>query len=193
MKKAFLFLVLIIFFISCKDDNKKQNISYKIGDEITLKSYNNKSLTLIRTDKGFKIKNNENKIIIFDLFGTFCPPCKEEAPYLSALQNEFKDEMTIVALAYFEKKNDTKIKEFAKTYHVNYFITNDNNGEPLIDIILNDINYPSEVLLPFKVVLYNGNYQILSDKDGNKNNNFYLGKIPTNIIKEDIKNILNKK
>lgn len=193
MKKILCFLIMAFVFISC--DNKANDDEfkgYKVGDEISLKSFDNKSITLLRAKNGFVIKGDEDKIIIFDLFGTFCPPCQTEAPYLSALQNELKDKIIIIGLAYFEKKDNLKLENFAKVYGASYFMTNDINGDNLTQAILDDINYPDAVLLPLKVVLKNGEYQALRDGKGVKTQNkFYLGAIKTEFVKQDIQELIN--
>lgn len=193
MKKILCFLIMAFVFISC--DNKANDDEfkgYKVGDEISLKSFDNKSITLLRAKNGFVIKGDEDKIIIFDLFGTFCPPCQTEAPYLSALQNELKDKIIIIGLAYFEKKDNSKLENFAKVYGASYFMTNDINGDNLTQAILDDINYPDAVLLPLKVVLKNGEYQALRDGNGVKTQNkFYLGAIKTEFVKQDIQELIN--
>lgn len=193
MKKILCFLIMAFVFISC--DNKANDDEfkgYKVGDEISLKSFDDKSITLLRAKNGFVIKGDEDKIIIFDLFGTFCPPCQTEAPYLSALQNELKDKIIIIGLAYFEKKDNSKLENFAKVYGASYFMTNDINGDNLTQAILDDINYPDAVLLPLKVVLKNGEYQALRDGNGVKTQNkFYLGAIKTEFVKQDIQELIN--
>ncbi|EDH1343885.1 TlpA family protein disulfide reductase, partial [Campylobacter jejuni] len=48
--------------------------------------------------------------------------------------------------------------------------------------------------LPFKVVMKNGIYQNLSNYwDSNTSTNFYLGKIPTDFIQDDLDKIYKEK
>ena len=64
----------------------------------------------------------------------------------------------------------------------------------IIAQILKDIDYQSMEQLPFKVVMKNGIYQNLSNYwDSNTSTNFYLGKIPTDFIQDDLDKIYKEK
>ena len=193
MRKYLYILFIAVFFIACGDDDKAIKVSYKVGDSINLSSYDGKTISLVREKNGFSLKNDKSKIIIFDFFGTFCPPCKEEAPYLSALQKELKDEVVIIALAYFEKKDNSKLELFAKMHKADYFITNDNNGDAIIDMILDDIGYQGVIQLPFKVMVKDGEYQVFQNQIGIKSESyFYLGKLNMVNFKKQLQQLLSK-
>lgn len=190
---AFAFFITF-FILACSRGQKIQNDfmfeEYKEGDKIVLNSVNGDSKTLIRTNKGFEVEGEENKVVMFDFFGTFCDPCKEEALNLSKLWQNNSDKFTIIGLTHFEKVSDEEVKKFADDYGAYYFLSNSKENGRLIAQMLQDINYQSMEQLPFKVVLKNGNYQKLTDywNEGNKTN-FYLGKVPITIIQEDLDRI----
>lgn len=190
---AFAFFITF-FILGCSNGQEIQNDfmfeAYKEGDKIVLNSVNGGSKTLVRTDKGFEVEGEKNKIVMFDFFGTFCDPCKEEALNLSKLWQNNSQKLIIIGLTHFEKVSDEEVKKFADDYGAYYFLSNSNQNDRLIAQMLQDINYQSMEQLPFKVVLKNGNYQQLTDywNEGNKTN-FYLGKIPTTIIQEDLDRI----
>lgn len=68
-------------------------------------------------------ENNLNKyrgkIVILDLFATWCPPCRMEIPHFVELQNEYKDNVAVVGLSYDQGNND-KVISFAKEMNINY-------------------------------------------------------------------------
>lgn len=193
MKKTILFAMIFVFF-ACSSEEKITNDflfeEYKNGDIITLENVNGGSKTIIRTQNGFVVKGEEDKILIFDFFGTFCAPCKEEAPHLTAFSKKYKDKLILIGLTHFENVDDDAVRQFATDYGAFYFLSNSKENSRIINQALKDINYQSMEALPFKVVLKNGIYQALSDfwNKGYKTK-FYLGKIPTEFIENDIKNI----
>lgn len=193
MKKIIIFLISL-FFIACSNNEEIKNDflfeEYKNGEQITLKSVNGGEKTIIRTKNGFAIKGEENKTLMFDLFGTFCTPCKEEALELTKLWKDNIKDFIIIGLTHFEKVNDEDVKKFAQDYGAYYFLSNSNQNNRLSAQILKDINYPNMEQVPFKVILKNGIYQKLTDywNDG-KQNYFYIGKIPTSIMQKDIDKI----
>ena len=59
---------------------------------------------------------------------------------------------------------------------------------------MRDIEYKHEISLPFKVVLKNGEYQILTDVDSGKYGvKYYLGGIKVTKMKEDLAKIYETK
>ncbi|MGH2327219.1 TlpA family protein disulfide reductase [Campylobacter taeniopygiae] len=190
----------VIFFLSaCSHEEDVKNDymfeEYKKGNEIVLKNINGgANKTLVRTDKGFVVKGEEDKVLMIDFFGTFCTPCKEEALNLSNLWRNNSDKLIIIGLTHFEDVSDDAVKKFANDYGAYYFLSNSSQNDRIIAQILKDINYQSMEQLPFKVVMKNGNYQNLSDYwNNNTSVNFYLGKIPTQIIQDDLNRIYKEK
>ncbi|MFR4830170.1 MAG: TlpA family protein disulfide reductase, partial [Campylobacter upsaliensis] len=133
----------------------------------------------------------EDKILMFDFFGTFCQPCKEEALELSKLWQNNSKHFVIIGLSHFEEVSDEEVLKFAKDYNAFYFLSNSKEKDRLIAQILKDISYQNMELLPFKVVLKDGVYQNVSDFwNKGKKVQFYLGKVPSELIQEDINTIL---
>ncbi|ALV24343.1 putative periplasmic thioredoxin [Campylobacter iguaniorum] len=194
MKKIILALSFcMLVLVGCGSSEKEATTSFKpynTGDEIELTSVVGTKATLIREQNGFKLKGSD-KIVMFDIFGTYCPPCQKEAPHLMDYQLKNSDDFMIIGLIHFEKVSDKDIIEnFSKKYNAYYFITNSDSNPRLIEQILSDIDYKRALQLPFKVVLKNGVYQVLTDTLGmSQTNKFYLGEITTNVISKDISRI----
>lgn len=196
MKKILtLFLISLAFFLNaCSKEEEIQNDfmfeEYHKEDKIVLNSVNGGSKTLIRTDKGFVVEGEEGKVLMFDFFGTFCTPCKEEALDLSKLWKNNSSKFIIIGLTHFEDVSDETVKKFADDYGAYYFLSNGSSNDRIIAQILKDIDYQNMEQLPFKVVLKNGIYQKISDYwNNNAPTNFYLGKIPTELMQEDLNKI----
>ncbi|TXE83566.1 TlpA family protein disulfide reductase [Campylobacter peloridis] len=202
MKKfTYLFLTCIfaILINACSTEERIENdfafAEYKINDEILLKSVNGGEKTLVRTQNGFVIKGEEDKILMFDFFGTFCTPCQEEAPHLTSLWQKNAKSFIIIGLSHFENVSDQAVKDFAIKYGAYYFLSNSKENDRIIAQALKDINYQNMEQLPFKVVLKNGSYQDLTDfwnKDSKKYVKYYLGKVSTQTMQDDITRILNE-
>lgn len=184
--------VLVLFFAACGgEDDFKVDQGFKVGEEITFKSVMGSSITLIRTEKGFVQKGKEKNVLLIDIFGTFCEPCKKEAPHLMDLQLKNADDLTIIAFSHLEDVTDEYIvNQFSSKYNAYYFIINDERTSKIVNTITKDIGYKQAVRVPTKVMLKNGEYQNIKDVwDGNLNNKVYLGETPINVIEEDLKRI----
>lgn len=184
-----------LFMTGCGGEDEKAPVKFKEfapGEEVTLKSVEGKELTLVRKDSGFVIKGEEEKIVMIDIFGTFCPPCQKEAPELTEYQVKNGDKFMLIGLTHFEEVTDAYVlNDFIKKYHAYYFITNDQKiNDRLSDQIAQDIEYKRELSLPFKVVLKDGIYQTLTDVDsGRFGVKYYLGGINLPQMKSDLQKI----
>ena len=90
MKNLLVLIIALFAFFGCGDD-ESSNANFKEfspNEEVKLIDVSGKELTLVRKDHGFAIKNDENKVLMIDIFGTFCPPCQKEAAELTKYQLE---------------------------------------------------------------------------------------------------------
>jgi thiol-disulfide isomerase/thioredoxin len=167
---------------------KEETKGFKIGEKIELQSVMGSKIELVRTEKGFVLANDAKKILIFDIFGTFCQPCKNEASNLMDFQLKNADDVMIVALSHFETvTNEYIVDNFSSKYNAYYFIVNDPRNKIIVETILDDIKYTEQLKIPFKVVLKDGVYQKLTDiYEGNTENRYYIGEVPIHIIQNDI-------
>ncbi|KAA6229452.1 TlpA family protein disulfide reductase [Campylobacter sp. LR264d] len=200
MKKLTSLLLVLCcacYFCACSGEEIVKNDfmfkHYELNDKITLQSVNGGSKTLVRTQNGFVVENEEDKIVLIDLFGTFCAPCKEEASELTKLWRNNNKDLLIIGLTHFEDVSDEMVKKFADDYKAYYFLSNSKDNDKIIAQILSDIDYKHMEQLPFKIMLKNGVYQDLSDYyNESKMVKFYLGKVPTSLMQADIQRIKEK-
>nr|WP_321316702.1 TlpA family protein disulfide reductase [uncultured Campylobacter sp.] len=202
MKKLLLVLLcaFALVFLGC---NKNESESYSLGEyapfkdgeEISLKSVSGASVNLVRTAKGFVLKGSD-KIVMLDIFGTFCEPCKTEAPHLMDYQLNHDDFMLIGLITFEQISDKDVIEKFIKPFNAYYFIANEGEkNERLISQVLTDIDYDSALSLPFKVVLKGGKYELLSDnlgERGGKEALYYLGAVSSELVAKDLEKIRKK-
>ncbi len=196
MKKWILAVLMGLFLAACANEDAKSSSTdsafkpYSEADRIELKSVLGQTAVLQRTKNGFKLADSD-KILMLDIFGTYCAPCQKEAPHLMDYQLKNSDDFMLIGLIHFEKISDEQIVEkFAKKYNAYYFIANSEENPRLVEQILRDIDYKPALSIPFKVVLKNGEYQVLTDTLGSKTDNkFYLGEVSADIIAKDVAKI----
>ena len=200
MKKLISLIAVItsLLFLGCGSETSTVSIAketYKEGDKVELKSVSGAKLTLLRKNGGFVIEDDESKIVLIDIFGTFCVPCQEEAPSLMDFQLQNSDDVMLVGLNYFEEVSDEYVVEnFAAKYNAYYFITNSPKNKKIVETIVQDIAYKGTLQVPFKIVLKEGKYQKVTDiyNPSNPENKFYIGKVGLDIIQQDIDKLIAK-
>jgi thiol-disulfide isomerase/thioredoxin len=67
----------------------------------------------------------KGKVILIDIWGTWCPPCRESIPYLEELYAEHKEKGLVVIGIAFEEQEETakrrkKLKRFVERNKVQY-------------------------------------------------------------------------
>lgn len=190
---AIVFALFLMFGCASQEETIPKSSALKVGESVELTSVYGVKIKLKRVEGGLVQEGKENAVLIFDIFGTFCEPCKKEAPALMNLQLKYISNMTLIGLSYFEEVDEKYIIEnFAKPYNAHYFIAkNSAANKALADTITEDIKYKSLISLPFKVVLKDGKYRDVTDVWENKTDNkYYIGAIDTAVIEKDLKRIL---
>lgn len=86
--------------------------------DFTLSTIDGKSFTLSNSFK------NPQKVVVLDLWATWCGPCKAEVPYLVELSKDFKGKGVEVVGVALDQDVST-VKEFAKQYKINYTVPHD--------------------------------------------------------------------
>ncbi len=82
-------------------------------------------LTDVLTNKKVEARDLENKVLIIDIWGTWCPPCRREIPYFVKLKQKYAAQgLEIVGLTY-EREGPSdearkRVEDFGKEQSVNY-------------------------------------------------------------------------
>jgi len=68
-----------------------------------------------------KLEDYKGKVVLINLWATWCGPCKGEMPHLIELQNAHKDKgFEILGLDTDESETEAKVKGFAEEMKLNY-------------------------------------------------------------------------
>ncbi len=118
-------------------------LSFYMPDSLFEKQRNqsgSKSLVVESTDKvklEKLIKERNGKVLLLNLWATWCIPCREEFPDLVKIKNSFPD-VDIVGISNdYKDEIETKIKPFLKKQNVNFtnYVNGFDNGTDLIDFL----------------------------------------------------------
>ena len=103
-KITILTILTLALFTGCGDkekidesviaNDKKQEQSMVFN----LKTSDGKDLQVIAKKEGWVFTGYENKVILLNFFGTWCPPCKAEIPHLLNIRKQLKDNFEIIAI-----------------------------------------------------------------------------------------------
>ena len=175
--------VVAIVFNGCKKEQKdaKNDVqkTQRNNKEFQLTTIDGDIITIQAKNNGFVIKGDEDKIVIFDIFATWCPPCRAEAVVLSSLEKKYKNKLEVIGITVESVISNEKLKEFARKYHANYILVNSQENRNLINAINKNLQVGERFGIPL-MAMY---------KDG-KLINYYQGSTEEEFIQSDIKKVL---
>ena len=188
MKNTPLFTLLLSFTLlltgcsSQKDEETTEDANALLAtNEIVLTALNNKQYVVKKSDNSLKLDDAKGKVVIYDIFATWCPPCQAEASHLASLQKKYKNDLIILGITVENNIPNEKLKEFKKQYHADYTLVNSTENMRLIDEVAKQLKLGRDFGIPL-MALY---------KDG-KLLNYYQGATEEEFIESDIKKALGK-
>lgn len=174
-------LTIALFFQACSNDKNDEN-SMVASSKFVLDDLSKESHTIVKEGNNFTLDNLKGKVVIFDIFATWCPPCRAEASHLASLQSKYKDDLVIAGVSIQKDLTAADIVEFKNEHGANYMmLVSDENRKLAFSIASTLDGLESDFPIPL-MVMY---------KDG-KLVNYYVGATPEEFIENDIKKALGK-
>lgn len=98
--------------------------------------------TALQTIDGdpLKLSDYANKVVVINIWATWCGPCRLEMPELVKISKDYKDRGLVVlglATTYNEKNDPQRVKDYVKAQHVPYKIIWDDGtlAAPLVQAV----------------------------------------------------------
>lgn len=157
-----------IFYFFLNNEPSQQSVNTVATDtlfSVTLPDENGKPQALNQW---------KGKIIVLNFWATWCPPCREEMPELSALHTEYQDKNVVVLGIALDEIN--LIKEFDEENNISYpLLGAEDTGGNLAFNLGND-----KSALPFTVII----------KPDGSIANTYFGRISKSLLEETLVKLL---
>lgn len=174
-------LTFSLFFQACSSDEKESANAMVSTNEYILTELGKTQYTALKTPTGFTVKGAENKLILIDIFATWCPPCQAEAKHLTSLQEKYKEELLVLGVTVEEGIEDAKLEAFKAEHNARYPMVNSPQNRRFITAVAQELKVGRNFGIPL-MALY---------KDG-RLVNFYQGAVEEEFLESDIKKALGK-
>jgi thiol-disulfide isomerase/thioredoxin len=189
-KFAILTILTLLFFIGCGDKEKidedmvSGDSASQQAPEFNLKTHDGKDIKIVVGNDGWKFKGYEDKVILLNFFGTWCPPCKAEIPHLLNIKEKLKNDFEIIAVDIGKRdgthNTQAEIDTFIKQFGVNYPIVIGEENRKLFSAVM-ELNQGGSI--PF-MILFNKKGQYVQ---------YYIGMKPEEMLFSDISQAINLK
>jgi thiol-disulfide isomerase/thioredoxin len=150
--------------------------------EFTLMDTQGKSYTVEKRGTNFTLDAGKNKIVLFDVFATWCPPCQAEIQHMGNLQRKYGNDLIVMGITIEEDKSNAELDAFrVKFGGGDYLIANKADNQNLASAIAAAIGIGQNFPIPLMILYKNGQYI-----------NHYSGATQEEIIDHDIAQALGK-
>ena len=67
------------------------------------------------------IAGEQGKVVLVNFWATWCPPCREETPWLVRLSQEYQERgLAVVGVSMDEERNAGAVRQFVARYRIPY-------------------------------------------------------------------------
>ncbi len=174
-------ILLPLFFTACSSDSKDDESSMVASNTFHLVSTNGVDYNVTKSGLNFTVQGHEGKVIMFDIFATWCPPCRAEAENLSHLQKKYHDDFLVLGVTIEDEIKNSELQTFKDMYGADYAIVNSKENERLYRAIASATKVGQRFPIPLMVMYKDGQYIT-----------HYVGQTPEEMIESDIKKALGK-
>jgi len=172
-------IFIAIFLTSCSHSKKSDEESLVAKNRYTLTDLHQKQYTITKKQNQFIQANTEGKVVLYDLFATWCPPCNALAPHLSSLQKKFPDTLVIMGVSIEKDISNNALQAFLKKHNASYTLVNSKDNRALASAIASSIGVGSNFPIPLVVMFKDGHYIT-----------HYEGLVPEEMMQSDIQRAL---
>ncbi len=172
-------IVLPLLFLGCSSSDDES--SMVASSTFHLVDTDGAEYNVTKSGLNFTVEGHEEKIIMFDIFATWCPPCRAEASNLTHLQKNYRNDLLILGVTIENDIPNEKIEYFKEEYGADYVIVNSKENELLYRAIASATKVGQRFPIPLMVMYKDGKYIT-----------HYIGQTPEEMIESDIKKALGK-
>lgn len=127
--KNYLPLLLIVWVIGCSSSSKNSKATeslpqldpysvplYAAATEAKAQDF---TVTLVNGEQ-FTLSEQKGKVVLLNIWATWCAPCHTETPEFVELYSEYKDEGLQILGVSIDKQGKAVVRPFMEKYDVNY-------------------------------------------------------------------------
>ena len=181
LKKSFIALLLTLttLFMACSSSKEEDANNLLATNEFVLKTLSNQEYVIKKEGSGFILEGEADKILLIDIFATWCPPCQAEAKHLANLQKKYQDNLVVVGITIEESITQEQLNAFKEEYKANYPLSYSSDNRRVVDAVAHTLKVGRNFGIPLMALYKNGHLI-----------NYYQGVVEEEFLESDIKSAL---
>ena len=175
-------MMFSLFFAACSNDAQEAHEDANAilsTNEFVLTALNKTQYVIKKSANGFTLDGAKGKVVILDIFATWCPPCQAEASHLTSLQKKYKDSLIVLGISIEQGIENEKLQAFREKYDAAYPLVNSNENSRLVSAVAAKLKIGTNFGIPLMAMYKDG---VLI--------NYYQGAVEEEFLESDIKKAL---
>lgn len=170
-------ITALLMLSGCSDSKDSQNDADALIAKTvyTLNDLNGSRYEVTKAGSDFSIKGVPEPVVVYDIFATWCPPCRAEVPHLSSLQKKFAGKVRIIGVSIESGMDNAFYERFAKDNGAEYTLVNSEDNQQLSRAIAGTIGIGQDFPIPLMAVYKNGRFI-----------KYYSGLVPEEMLESDL-------
>jgi len=179
------FTLVLLLMQGCSDRRENDNSALNRAvatNKYMLKDLNGTAYTVVKEADSFTLQNSDIPLVMYDVFATWCPPCRAGAPHLSALQKRYAGKLLILGVSIESDITSQELSAYRNEYTADYPLAFGHDAIAFSRILASSIHVGQQFPIPLMVLYKQGRYVT-----------HYVGVVPEEMIESDIKLVLEAK
>ena len=127
----------------------------EVIDQTTIKTIDGETIHVDRIKNGLVFKGYEEKIVLLEVFGHSCPPCKASIPGYNRLQTKYQKDVVVIAIEVWGS-DDRGLKQYADTHGIHYKAVAKVNSGKMVSFIGNLTGWNLNLGVPYLLLFSRG-------------------------------------
>jgi len=172
-------LTALLMLGGCSDSKKSSEADALIAKTVfTLDGIDGSKYEVTKAGTDFSTAGTPEAVVVYDIFATWCPPCRAEAPHLSSLQTKFQGKVKFIGISIEEGNDNAFYQKFAADIGINYTLVNSPDNQKLARSLAASIGVGQDFPIPLMIIFKNGRFV-----------KYYSGLVPEEMIESDLKQL----
>ncbi len=141
--KYFIFSGLLVFLTACGAEQSESPQQMQNSESERVERLDPASAPLRRAQKEapatdfevtllsgepFRLSDQKGKVVLMNIWATWCPPCRDETPDLVDLYEKYKDEGYLTLGVSIDEQGESVVRPFMEEFNVTYPMYIDTDG-----------------------------------------------------------------